>query len=49
MPVSVSKIARSRSIQPFSAAASTIEYSPEIWYATTGTSTTSATRARMSR
>ena len=31
IPVSDSKIAWSRSIQPFSAAASIIEYSPEIW------------------
>ena len=31
MPVSDSRMARSRSIQPYSAAASIIEYSPEIW------------------
>ena len=29
--VSVSRITRSRSIQPFAAAASTIAYSPETW------------------
>ncbi len=49
MPVRDSTIALSRSIQPFSAAASIIAYSPEIWYATTGTSTASATLARTSR
>ena len=30
-------MARSRSIQPFAAAASIIAYSPETWYAHTGT------------
>src|SRR5690606_29979064 len=38
IPVRVSRIARSRSIQPFAAAASIIAYSPETWYAATGTS-----------
>ena len=40
--VSVSSITRSRSSQPFAAAASTIAYSPETWYAATGTSTAAA-------
>lgn len=43
MPVRLSRIAASRSIQPFSAAASIIAYSPLIWYAVTGTVTVSAT------
>ncbi len=47
--VSVSRIARSRSSQPFAAAASTIAYSPEIWYAATGMSTLDATAASTSR
>ncbi len=42
-------MARSRSIQPFCAAASIIAYSPEIWYAQTGTLLVAATSARMSR
>ena len=46
MPVSASRIALSRSIQPFAAAASIIAYSPETWYAATGTSTASATCAQ---
>ena len=46
MEVRVSTIARSRSIQPFAAAASTIAYSPETLYAATGTSTASRTGAR---
>src|SRR3954470_2453501 len=49
IPVSVSRMARSRSIQPFAAAASTIAYSPETWYAATGTSDTSATARSTSR
>ena len=47
--VSVSSIARSRSIQPLAAAASTIAYSPEIWYAATGTSTAARTAETTSR
>ena len=46
---SVSRIAASRSIQPFAAAASTIAYSPEMLYAATGTSTASRTRRTTSR
>ena len=38
-----------RSIQPRSAAATIWEYSPEIWYAATGTGECAATAARMSR
>ena len=50
--VSVSTMVRSRSIQPFAAAASTIAYSPDTWYAATGTSSraaSSATRRSTSR
>ena len=47
--VSVSMIAASRSIQPLAAAASTMEYSPEMLYAATGTSTASRTRRTTSR
>ena len=47
--VRVSAIARSRSIQPFAAAASTIAYSPETLYAATGTSTASRTAGMTSR
>lgn len=49
MEVSVSSIARSRSSQPFSAAASTIANSPLIWYAATGTSTVARTAETTSR
>ena len=37
------------SIQPFAAAALTIAYSPDTWYAATGTSTSAAHRAMTSR
>src|SRR5262249_6421267 len=47
--VSVSVITRSRSIQPLAAAASTIAYSPDTWYAATGTGTASATWRTTSR
>ncbi len=47
--VSVSMMIRSRSIQPFAAAASTIAYSPETWYAATGRSTAARTAATTSR
>jgi hypothetical protein len=46
--VSVSTMIRSRSSQPFAAAASTIAYSPLTWYAATGTGTAAATRLMMS-
>src|SRR5690554_1510881 len=45
----LSSMARSRSIQPFAAAASIIEYSPDTWYAQTGTSLTAAASASTSR
>ena len=44
--VSVSAMIRSRSSQPFAAAASTIANSPLTWYAATGTVTESATAIR---
>ena len=46
MLVTDSRTARSRSIQPFAAAASIIAYSPDTWYAATGTSLRSATSAQ---
>src|SRR4051794_1408023 len=47
--VRVSSTVRSRSIQPRAAAASTMAYSPDTWYAPTGTSTAAATAATTSR
>src|SRR5215469_5852265 len=44
-----SSIARSRSSQPFSNAACSIEYSPETWYAPMGTSTRSRAARTTSR
>ena len=47
--VSTSTMAASRSIQPLAAAASTMEYSPEMLYAATGTSTAARTACTTSR
>ena len=49
MDVTDSRMVRSRSIQPFRAAASTIAYSPDTWYAQTGTGLSRATSASTSR
>src|SRR5699024_5098022 len=49
MPRTDSIIAASRSIQPFAAAAWIIAYSPDTWYAATGTGDMSATSRTMSR
>jgi hypothetical protein len=47
--VSVSRMVRRRSIHPLAAAPSIIAYSPEIWYAATGTSDISETARTTSR
>ena len=49
MLVSVSSATVRRSIQPLAAAAAIIEYSPETWYAATGTGDTSAAARTTSR
>ena len=49
MPSTDSVTAARRSIQPFAAAASIIAYSPDTWYAATGTAEISATAASTSR
>jgi hypothetical protein len=49
MPVTLSRMTRSRSIHPFAAAASIIAYSPLTWYAQTGTELIAATSDSTSR